>query len=60
MTRYVAFALLQEMRTYLEAEAAGKAVGFELVDSRDIAHTSPPAGHWCAPGTSIRVGVTPH
>ena len=36
----------QEMRTYLEAEAAGKAVGFELVDSRDIAHTSPPAGHW--------------
>jgi hypothetical protein len=37
---------LQEMRTFLEAEAAGKAVGFELIDSRDIAHTSPPAGHW--------------
>ena len=44
--RIVVNSVPQEMRTFKEAEAAGKAVGFELVDSRDIAHTSPPAGHW--------------
>lgn len=38
----------QEMRTYKEAEQAGKTVGFELVDSRDIADTSPPCALWCA------------
>lgn len=41
-------AVLQEMRTYKEAEAAGKHVGFELVNSIDIATASPVAGPWCA------------
>ncbi len=40
--------LLQEMRTYKEAEAAGQHVGFELVTSIDIATASPVAGPWCA------------
>ena len=39
---------LQEMRTYKEAEQAGKHVGFELVNSVDIAVASPVAGPWCA------------
>ena len=39
-------AYTQEMRTYLEAEAAGKSVGFELIDSRDIADTCPPSSVW--------------
>lgn len=39
--------ILQEMRTYKEAEAAGKHVGFELVNSIDIATASPVAGPWC-------------
>ncbi|CAL8460594.1 g123 [Coccomyxa elongata] len=37
---------LPEMRTYKEAEAAGKHVGFELVNSIDIATASPVAGPW--------------
>lgn len=45
--------LLQEMRTYKEAEAAGKHVGFELVNSIDIATASPVAGPWCALCTCI-------
>lgn len=36
----------QEMRTWQEAEAAGKAAGFELVTSRDIATSSPLCGPW--------------
>ena len=39
---------LQEMRTYKEAEQAGKHVGFELVNSVDIAVASPVAGPWYA------------
>lgn len=41
-------AALQEMRTYKEAEQAGKHVGFELVNSVDIAVASPVAGPWYA------------
>lgn len=37
---------LPEMRTWTQAEAAGKAVGFELVTSRDIATVSPLCGPW--------------
>ncbi|CAL5219207.1 g998 [Coccomyxa viridis] len=37
---------LPEMRTYKEAEQAGKHVGFELVGSVDIAVASPVAGPW--------------
>lgn len=37
---------LQEMRTYKEAEQAGKHVGFELVHSSDIAVASPVTGPW--------------
>ena len=40
--------MTQEMRTYKEAEDAGKNVGFELVLSVDIAAASPVAGPWCA------------
>lgn len=36
------------MRTYKEAEQAGKSVGFELVRSVDIATVSPVATPWCA------------
>ena len=39
---------LQEMRTYKEAEQAGKHVGFELINSVDIAVASPVAGPWYA------------
>ena len=39
---------VQEMRTYKEAEQAGKHVGFELVGSIDIAVASPVAGPWYA------------
>ena len=39
---------MQEMRTYKEAEQAGKHVGFELVGSVDIAVASPVAGPWYA------------
>ena len=38
----------QEMRTFKQAEDAGKNVGFELVLSIDIAAASPVAGPWCA------------
>lgn len=38
--------LLQEMRTYTECEGAGKSVGFELVESRDLAVASDPCGPW--------------
>ena len=37
---------LQEMRTYKEAEQAGKNVGFHLVMSYDIATASPVSGPW--------------
>ena len=37
---------LQEMRTYKQAEAAGKKAGLELVTSIDIAVASPVAGPW--------------
>ncbi len=37
------------MRTYKEAEQAGKHVGFELLNSIDIAVASPVAGPWCVP-----------
>ena len=37
------------MRTYKEAEEAGKHVGFELLISSDIAAASPAAGPWCVP-----------
>ena len=36
----------QEMRTYKEAEQAGKNVGFQLVMSYDIATASPVSGPW--------------
>lgn len=39
--------LLQEMRTYIQCEDAGKSVGFELVESRDLAVASDPCGPWC-------------
>jgi hypothetical protein len=44
----VVYVCVQEMRTYKEAEAAGKAVGFDLVSSYDVATASPVAGPWCA------------
>lgn len=37
----------QEMRTYKEAEQAGKNAGFELVRSIDIATASPVTSPWC-------------
>ena len=37
----------QEMRTWQEAEQAGKSAGLELVTSIDIAVASPVAGPWC-------------
>mmetsp|Transcript_31415 Transcript_31415/g.57040 ORF Transcript_31415/g.57040 Transcript_31415/m.57040 type:complete len:382 (-) Transcript_31415:444-1589(-) len=37
---------LPEMRTWLEAEEAGKTVGFELVRSLDLATSSTVAGPW--------------
>jgi 24-methylenesterol C-methyltransferase len=37
---------LPEMRTYTECEGAGKNVGFELVESRDLAVASDPCGPW--------------
>ena len=37
---------LQEMRTYKEAEQAGKNAGFDLVMSYDIATASPVSGPW--------------
>lgn len=37
---------LPEMRTWLEAEEAGKKVGFELVLSIDMATASPVCGAW--------------
>ena len=40
------------MRTYKEAEQAGKHVGFELVGSIDIAVASPVAGPWYAQAES--------
>ena len=40
--------MTQEMRTYKQAEDAGKNVGFELVLSIDIASASPVAGPWYA------------
>lgn len=36
------------MRTWKEAEQAGKNVGFELVMSVDLATASIVAGPWCA------------
>ena len=36
------------MRTYKEAEQAGRTAGMKLVDSRDIATASPVAGPWWA------------
>ena len=36
----------QEMRTYKEAEEAGRIAGFELVESVDIATVSPVNGPW--------------
>ncbi len=36
----------QEMRTWTEAEEAGKKVGFELVTSVDLAVSSPVCGAW--------------
>jgi 24-methylenesterol C-methyltransferase len=38
---------LPDMRTWKEAEDAGKAVGFELVQSIDLAIASPVCGNWC-------------
>lgn len=38
--------LMQEMRTYKEAEQAGRDCGFELVLSYDVATASPVAGPW--------------
>ena len=35
------------MRTYKEAEQAGKNVGFDLVSSYDLATASPVCGPWC-------------
>lgn len=37
---------LQEMRTYKQAEQAGKAIGFELVTSQDLAVSSIVCGPW--------------
>ena len=37
------------MRTYKEAEQAGKNVGLELVRSVDIATVSPVTSPWCGP-----------
>ncbi|KAG1656055.1 hypothetical protein FOA52_004474 [Chlamydomonas sp. UWO 241] len=37
---------LPEMRTYKQAEAAGKLVGFELMRSEDLATLSPVTGAW--------------
>lgn len=37
---------LQEMRTYSQCEEAGKNVGFELVESRDLATACQPCGAW--------------
>ncbi len=50
------------MRTYKEAEQAGKNVGFELVRSVDIATVSPVASPWCAPSPARparRAGTRP-
>ena len=38
------------MRTYKQAEDAGKSVGFELVMSLDLANASVVAAPWCAMG----------
>ena len=51
---------LQEMRTYKEAEQAGKHVGFELINSVDIAVASPVAGPWyviCSTWTHARIAM---
>ena len=37
------------MRTYTQCEDAGKNVGFQLVESRDLAVASDPCGPWCVP-----------
>lgn len=37
---------MQEMRTYTECEQAGKTVGFELVESRDLATACGACGSW--------------
>lgn len=37
---------MQEMRTWKEAEEAGKNVGFELVWSQDLAVSSVVCGPW--------------
>ncbi len=37
---------MQEMRTYTECEQAGKTVGFELVESRDLATACCACGSW--------------
>lgn len=39
-------AFVQEMRTYSECEDAGKSVGFQLVESRDLATACQPCGPW--------------
>jgi len=53
---------LPEMRTYKEAEQAGKNVGFDLVTSYDLATASPVCGAWYE-SLSFRFGrlkVTEH
>ena len=38
--------MMQEMRSWKEAEEAGIAAGFKLVRSYDVATESPVAGAW--------------
>lgn len=42
------------MRTWKQAEEAGRAVGFKLLESRDVALASPAAVKpWCAAGAAV-------
>ena len=46
-------AALQEMRTWKECEEAGTSVGFELVESRDLATACDACAPWCVPGVQF-------
>ena len=49
LSRLSSHATMQEMRTWKEAEDAGKKVGFELVTSLDLAVASSVCGPWYEP-----------
>ena len=49
--------ILQEMRTYKEAEEAGKEAGLTLLNSYDVATDSCVAGPWCAASPNQTVSL---